>query len=156
MRSLFGLTAIATVAGVPCAQAADVLFQGTLDSICILGLTTPGTLGVDAEGRLSSAAGLPGTVTVLTTGGTRLNVKAPVWTQTPAAYSSGGEVFEYSYLGLSGLGVANVDWTSANSDVALPVLPLSILTVNARAANPSDSWVDGTYQMKVEVTCSAS
>lgn len=132
----------------------DITFQGDIDSFCALSLPTNGSLVLDNAGRLTSEPLGFGTITVFTTGGNDLEVTQPTWDAGgyPNTYVPGGETFELSYSGLAGLGVANSGWIASDADIDMPALPISILTLNARATSP-DGWVDGTYRLKVTVTC---
>jgi hypothetical protein len=135
------------------ALSADVTFSGTLTGICTLALSTPGTLGLTAGGVLSSEAGLPALLAVLSIGTNTLTVEPPVWNNTPAGYTPGTEVKQVSYTGLSGLGIADQPFTATTTTRTINMLPLSVLTMNARISN-SLGYAAGTYEMKVVVTCS--
>jgi hypothetical protein len=135
------------------ASAADVTFSGTLTGICTLALSTPGTLGLTAGGVLSSTAGLPAVLAILSIGTNTLTVNPPVWDSTPGGYTAGTEVAEVAYSGLSGLGIANQAFTSTVTTRSINTLPLSLLTMNAQISN-SLGFAAGTYEMKVVVTCS--
>ena len=135
------------------AQGADVTFTGTLTGICTLALSTPGALGLTAGGVLSSTAGLPAVLSILSIGTNTLTINPPAWSGTPAGYTAGTEVAEVAYAGLSGLGIADQPFTSAVTTRAISTLPLSLLTMNAQIAN-SLGFAAGAYQMKVVVTCS--
>jgi hypothetical protein len=147
------LALLAALAAVLPAAATDVTFSGTLSGVCTLGLATPGTLGLDTDGRLSSAAGLPAVLTILSVGSNTLTIDPPVWVSTAPAYAPGSETFEVAYSGLAGLGLADQAYTGAQTTRSISTLPLSLLTMNARAAN-SLGFADGAYTMKVVVTCS--
>jgi len=143
---------LALAAGLP-AAATDVLFEGTLSGVCTLGLSTPGTLGLDPEGRLSSAAGLPALLTVLSVGSNTLTFDPPVWVDTAPDYAAGTETFEVAYNGFPGVGITEQAYTTAPTSRSIATLPLSLMAVNARVAN-SLGFAAGDYRMKVVVTCS--
>jgi hypothetical protein len=153
MRKLIFAALIASISTTQThAAGVDVLFSGNVTSICVLALGTPGNLVPDTTGHLASV--IPGTVTILTSGGNSLKIAAPVWDLTPTSplYVVGGETFEYSYLGLAGASIAASGWLSTESTLPLPALPLSIMTLNARVSSPS-AFVNGNYRLKVNVTC---
>lgn len=153
MRALPSCLLLAPLLIVPSASAADVTFSGTLTGICTLALSTPGTLGLTAGGALSSTAGLPAVLAILSIGTNTLTVNPPVWDSTPGGYTAGTEVAEVAYSGLSGLGIANQAFTSTVTTRSISTLPLSLLTMNAQISN-SLGFAEGTYEMKVVVTCS--
>jgi hypothetical protein len=137
------------------AGAADVTFTGTLSGVCTLAVPTPGTLALNADGtKLGSnqTGGLPATVTILSVGTNTVTVSAPSWVSTPAGYAPSGELLEVSYLGLGGLSLVNQALTDQETDFVVNTLPLTALTVNAQATN-ANGFADGTYEMKVVVTC---
>lgn len=139
-------------AGAP-AGAADVTFSGTLNGTCILSLNTPGVLGMNAGGALSSEAGAPALLGILSVGSNELSFEPPVWEETPALYAPGTELLEVAYSGLAGLGLANQTFTDSLTTRNIGTLPLSLLTMHARASN-STGFVAGDYELKVVVTCS--
>lgn len=149
-RLCLGLLAL--LAAAP-ASATDVTFSGTLTGVCTLALSTPGTLGLAADGSLSTSAGLPATLAILSVGTNTLTVNPPVWVTAADDYTPGAETLEVGYLGLSGLGLADQALTSSVTTRTLSTLPLSLLTMNARASN-SNGFAAGDYEMKVVVTCS--
>jgi hypothetical protein len=135
------------------AAAADVTFSGTLTGVCTLALSTPGLLGLAADGSLSTGAGLPAILAILSVGTNTLTVNPPVWVDSGDDYEPGAETLEVGYLGLSGLGLADQPFTDAVTTRTISTLPLSLLTMSARATN-SNGFAAGTYEMKVVVTCS--
>ncbi len=152
MRNL-GLAALVGFGICTPAWAADVTFSGTLAGVCTLALSTPGVLGLAADGSLSSSAGLPAVLAILSVGTNTLTVNPPVWVTPAAGYTAGTQVFQVGYLGLSGLGLADQALTNAVTTRNISTLPLSLLTMNARVTN-SLGFADGNYSMKVVVTCS--
>jgi hypothetical protein len=144
---------LAVVPAAAPAGAADVTFSGTLSGTCILSLNTPGVLGMTAGGALSSEAGVPALLAILSVGSNQLTINPPVWEETPALYAPGTELLEVAYSGLAGLGLANQAYTDSLTTRNIGTLPLSLLTMNARASN-STGFVDGDYELKVVVTCS--
>lgn len=140
--------------GAALAANAEVNFQGTLTGVCTLAVPTPGILVLAADGKLtSSPGGTPAVVTILSVGSNTVSVAPPVWTETPEDYDAGGELFEVGYTGVGGLSLVNVPFTASPQPFVVPTLPVTALTVNARASNP-DGFGAGTYKMKVLVTCS--
>lgn len=134
----------------------NVFFEGNVSNFCALSLPTNGNLVTGTDGYLTSL--VPGSITVFNTGGNFLHLDRPVWDAggTPGGYTQGGETFEYGYLGLAGLGLANSGWlTAASTSVALPALPLAVLTLNARVKSPT-AFATGTYRLKLVVTCAAT
>lgn len=152
MRAVaFGMLLLALECGP--AAATDVTFSGTLTGICTLAVPTPGTLGLAADGSLGSSAGVPATLTILSVGSNTVTIAPPAWVSTPVGYSAVGESLSVAYLGVGGLSVVNQAYTTSTTNFGVSTLPLTALTVNARATNTS-GFVAGTYQMKVVVTCS--
>ena len=151
MRRL-GLGFAALLATSPVA-AADVTFSGTLTGVCTLALSTPGLLGLAADGSLSTSAGLPAILAILSVGTNTLTINPPVWVDASEDYDPGSEAFEVGYSGLSGLGLADQPLTNAVTQRTISTLPLSLLSMNARVTN-SNGFAAGDYEMKVVVTCS--
>ncbi|MEO6012662.1 MAG: hypothetical protein ABIQ30_03625 [Devosia sp.] len=140
-------------AGVAPASATDVTFSGTLSGVCTLALSTPGILGLAADGSLGTSAGVPAILTILSVGANTVTINPPVWVSTPGGYSAGTEAFQVGYLGLSGLGLADQALTSSITTRTISTLPLSLLTMQTRVTN-SLGFAAGAYSMKVVVTCS--
>jgi hypothetical protein len=156
-------TALAALGVVAClatpAMAEDVLFNGTVTSICTILAHTDGTLVLNTNGtQLTSeltSGGLPGTLTVLSIGLNHLAVSAPTRTLSPVAYSATGEVIEVSYAGLNGLSFANQAFTTTATNLTIPnTIAASVLTVNNRITN-NNGFPPGTYQTKTTITCAA-
>jgi hypothetical protein len=148
----FVLGLLALLAATP-SPAADVTFSGTLTGVCTLALSTPGILGLAADGSLSTSAGLPAVLAILSVGTNTLTINPPVWVSSPGTYTPGTEAFQVGYLGLSGLGLADQALTSSVTTRTISTLPLSLLTMNTRVTN-SAGFGAGAYSMKVVVTCS--
>jgi hypothetical protein len=153
MRKGIAFWCFALALGCGGAAATDVTFSGTLTGICTLAVPTPGTLGLAADGSLGSSAGVPATLTILSVGSNTVTVAAPSWVSTPGGYSATGESLSVAYLGVGGLSVVNQAYTTSSTNFAVSTLPLTALTINAKATNTS-GFVAGTHQMKVVVTCS--
>ncbi len=135
------------------ARAVDVNFSGTLTGVCTLAVSTPGTLGLAADGSLGSSAGLPAVLSILSVGTNTVTIDPPVWVSTPGTYVASGEIRQVAYFGAGGLSVVNQAYTGAQTTFGISTLPLTLLTINARASN-DNGFPAGTYQMKVVVTCS--
>ena len=151
----FGIIAGLVAAVATPALATDVSFQGTLTSVCTLAVPTPGLLGLNASGELTSEppTGLSAVVSVLSIGANRIVVDPPVWASAPPAdYDAAGEDRLVSYLGAAGLSLANQGFTDAQTEVDVNSLPVTALTVNAKVTNPN-GFVAGDYALKVVVTC---
>ncbi|HVY52639.1 MAG TPA: hypothetical protein VHA07_13905 [Devosia sp.] len=154
MRVLGVVTGFTVLAACP-ALATDVTFQGTLSGVCTLAVPTPGLLGLNASGELTSEppAGLSAIVTVLSIGSNQLTIDPPVWAAaTPVGYDATGEDLLVSYLGVGGLSIANQAFTDTQTSVNINSLPLTALTVNAKVTNPN-GFAAGNYALKVVVTC---
>ena len=153
MRRLVILASLASALATP-APAADVSFQGTLSGVCTLAVPTPGLLGLNASGELTSEppVGLSAVVTVLSVGANRLTIDPPAWVSSPVGYDAAGESRLVSYLGVAGLAVATQAVTDVATEVDIPTLPLTALTVNAKVTNPN-GFAAGNYALKVVVTC---
>jgi hypothetical protein len=152
---LLGICAGLTAAIATPALATDVSFQGTLTSVCTLAVPTPGLLGLNANGELTSEppAGLSAIVSVLSIGANRIVVDPPVWANPPPdGYDATGEDRLVSYLGAAGLSLANQAFTDTQTHVDVNSLPVTALTINAKVANPN-GFVAGDYALKVVVTC---
>jgi hypothetical protein len=133
-------------------EATDLTFTGDVTGLCTLALSTPGTLGIDANGDLTSSVGLPSILAVLSIGSNTLTINPPVWNPFASGYTAGVEHKYVSYSGLSGLGIADQAYTESATTRTINTLPLSLLTVNAKISN-SLGFVAGHYVMKVVATC---
>lgn len=137
------------------AKAADVTFSGTLSDVCTLAVPTSGTLGLDGDGVLGSEEGVgtPATLTILSVGSNEVDVDPPVWVTTPGGYDDTGELLEVAYSGVGGLALIDQDYIGTATNFSVTTLPVTALTVNARATN-DNGFEAGGYSMKVVVTCS--
>lgn len=154
MRSWWILAGLVPALATP-AAATDVTFSGTLSSVCTLAVPTPGVLGLDAVGDLTSEppAGVSAIVSVLSIGANRITVDPPVWANPPPDdYDASGEDRLVSYLGVAGLSLADQGFTDVQTHVDINALPVTALTVNAKVTNPN-GFVAGDYALKVVVTC---
>ena len=138
------------------AQAADVIFSGTLLSLCSVALTTPGVLALSADGTVFGSeeiGGVPAAVSILAVGSYTVTVAAPTRTNQPGAYDPTGESVQVSYTGLAGLGLISQAYTSSLTTFLIDTLPLSVLVMNNRITNPT-GFAAGTYETRTVVTCS--
>jgi hypothetical protein len=119
-----------------------------------MAVPTPGILGLAADGSLGSSAGVPAVLSILSVGGNTITVDPPTWVSTPTDYDGGGESLSVAYLGTGGLSLVNQDYTTGQTSFPVNTLPLTLLTLNARASNAESGFPAGSYQMKVVVTCS--
>jgi len=136
------------------AFAIDLTFGGTVASICTLGLTNHGVLGLGLDGsHIASDVGSPAQMTIVSVGSHVVTVSAPTWTKAPSDYTPGGESLEVAYSGLAGLGTVNQAFTSNTTNFNINTLPLTSVRLHARARN-TNGFAAGDYEMKVMVTCS--
>jgi hypothetical protein len=153
MRSVvMGLAGLLAWSGVT--SATDVTFSGTLLGVCQLAVPTPGVLVLAADGTLTSSSGTPAVLSLLSVGANTVTVTAPSWVTLPVDYVQTGESLSVSYTGAGGLGVINQAYTTSQTSFPVDTLPLTPLTINAKATNTTSGFPAGTYQMKVVVTCS--
>lgn len=141
------------LAWVSAANATDVTFSGTLTGVCTLAVPVQGTLGLAADGSLGSSAGLPAVLSILSVGTNTVTVNPPVWVSKAGGYDNTGESLQVAYFGVGGLSLINQDYTPAQTSFGVNTLPVTLLTLNAKATN-SSGFPAGSYSMKVVVTCS--
>jgi hypothetical protein len=141
------------------AEATDLTFSGHLDGSCILSLPINGNLGLSTSGEVLGTevgGGTSAAISILAVGTNTISITKPSWVSAPATYVSTGEDLEVAYSSLTALLDQHAtDYTDQDTQFTVTGLPLSVLTVNARATNTANGFVDGDYTMKVTVTCSA-
>jgi hypothetical protein len=153
---LFAATTLALLAGAMPAAAANVDFTGTVTAGCTIVASTNGTLGLNLTTGTTlgseEAGGTPGSVTVLSIGGSTLTIDAPTRTSTaPGGYSVGTEIVEV-YTGASGLSGITQAYTSSQTTQPLGTIAASVLTVNNRILN-SSGFPAATYTTRTVITC---
>lgn len=154
MRGVVVLVLAGCLSASPALAATDVTFSGTLIGVCTLAVPTPGILALSAAGDLtSSPGGVPAILSILSVGTNNITVKAPTWSAKPVGYDPTGESLAVSYIGISGLSIPDQIYTTQQTSFGVATLPLTLLTLNARARN-TNGFVAGYYEMKVQVTCS--
>ena len=154
---LLAATALALLASAMPAAAANVDFTGTVTAGCTIVASTNGTLGLNLTTGTTlgseEAGGTPGSVTVLSIGGSTLTIGAPTRTSSaPGGYSVGTEIVEVSYTGASGLSGITQAYTSSQTTQSLATIAASVLTVNNRIRNTS-GFPAATYTTRTVVTC---
>lgn len=145
-----GSSAFGLLCTVPAAQAADVVFTGTLANSCVLNLSTPGVLGQASDGTtLTSETGTGvAAIMAVVAVGTRptLSIGAPTLT-APAAFN-GSATTAIRYQALSG---ATQGYTSSATSFLGGAL-LDTITFNARVQSAS-GFASGAYTVRTTVTC---
>lgn len=148
--AIAGLSTIGLVGTTLPAQAADVVFTGTLANSCVLNLSTPGVLGQASDGTtLTSETGTGvAAIMAVTAVGTRptLSVGAPTLT-APAAFTGSANT-AIRYQALSG---ATQAYTSSATSFLAGAL-LDTITFNARVQS-ANGFASGTYTVRTTVTC---
>jgi hypothetical protein len=154
MRNLIGvigaLSLLSTLPTLAEAQASTVSFSGSVANLCVLSVTTPGTLGISATGTSLSSeetGGLSATMTVAATG-TNPTVSFGAPSLTGPSGSIGNAVKQISY---SSPGGANQAYTPSASNYVMNRL-LDTITIKGKATN-SDGFVSGNYGLQSTVTC---
>jgi hypothetical protein len=154
MRTIaVGAVFLAASSGI--AVPADVTFTGLVANTCTL-VATPGLLGLSTDGTVLGSeelGGVPGEVSVVSLGVNTVTVGAPSRTGAPGGYNATGEQVEVSYQGVNGLSGISHAYTTASSNFAVGLLPITVLLVNNRITN-ANGFAQGTYQTTTVVTCS--
>lgn len=144
--------ALAVLAAALPARAANVTFTGTVANLCVLTLSTPGTLGMSAGGTTLSSddlgAGGINAVLAVSATGTNPTIEFGAPTLTGPAASTGNAAKQISYVSASG---TTQPYTSGSSTLTMTRL-LDTVTVKGRATNP-DGFVSGVYNIASTVTC---
>jgi hypothetical protein len=140
-------TTIALTMTVP-AQAQTVSMSGLVINLCVLSLTTPGTLVSAPTGITLSTAeigGIPALLTVVAAGtNPTITFSAP----TVVGPSASTSTVEFAY---SSLGGANRPFTSTGYVAPLAQL-LDAITINGRVTN-ANGFGAGTYTVSATATC---
>lgn len=156
MKRLIISAAVLSIFAAGAAHATDVDFDATLTNQCTLALSTPGVMALSADGTVLSSenvGGVAAAITAVSLGANTLTVGAPGVVSSPAEYDATAETVEVAYLGAGGLSAVTQDFTGVQTNVALDVIPQSVLTINARISNPG-SFAAGDYTVRTVVTCS--
>ena len=151
-RSRFALPAMMSAAALVmpgAAQAQTVSMTGLVINLCVLTLSTPGTLGAAATGTTlatTEPGGIPALLTVVATG------SSPTITFSPPAIngpSASGAQAEFAY---SSPGGANRAF-SGSSYVYVMNRLLDAVTIDGRATN-AQGFSGGLYTLSATATCS--
>ena len=149
IRAMALAAACVLLRGMP-ARAATVSLSGLIPNICVLTLTTPGTLAISTDGtRLSSqeSGGNAATLTVVAAGANPgIQFSAP--SLNPPGGWSGSPTNQISYTSPGG---ANQAYTSGASTYSMNRL-LDTLTIQGRVTS-ADGFIAGTYTLTSTATC---
>lgn len=157
MRNLLVYSTVAALAfgaSQPARSAETIVpFTGLVLATCVLTVGTPGILGANADYSVLSstgAGGVPGLVTVLSTGA-NFNVSAIA----PSAFTispEGGNdsvAFAANYQGAGATSIGNTPGATATRVNT----GITALTVNLEAAKSSGPFPGGAYTAEVVVRC---
>ncbi|MCE7796630.1 hypothetical protein LWE61_08665 [Sphingobium sufflavum] len=138
----------ALLMGAGSAQAQTVNLIGTVVNLCVLTISTPGSLAISSNGlQLSTTnGGLPASLTVVATGS---NPTISFSSPSLVGPSSGGATTEVAY---SSTGGASHAYDSSGYVYAMNRL-LDTVTINGRASN-SSGFRSGVYTISATATCS--
>ena len=144
--------AVAVASPAPAVAQTAITFDGTVVQSCILALSTPGTLGTNANGtELGSeqTLGAAATMTVVATAGTpTLSFTAPTMSARPAAYT-GTPTVSTKYTSTGG---ANQAYTSGSFSYTSSNALGDTVTINAKAADAA-GFAAGSYRVQTTATC---
>lgn len=138
--------------------AIDVTFTGVVLNTCTLAVPTPGVMSLASDGKklssdLADGIGVPAILTIVSLGGNTITVGAPTLESAAPGYSTTGQTVQVAYNGLSGLSSISQAYTTASSNFAIGILPLTSLIINMQVLN-NNGFPQGTYTAKTVVTCS--
>lgn len=146
------LAGLLSAAVVPqAAYPASVTLAGTVVNLCVLTLSTPGTLGIAATGTEISSqetGGIAASLSVVATGANPTITFTAPGLSGPSA-STTGATTNLSYTSGGG---ANQSYTGSGYVYSMNRL-LDSITVNGRATN-SAGFVSGLYTISTTATCS--
>lgn len=152
-RAAAAAAAVVTIA-TPAAAVAQTAatFDGTVVQSCVLSLSTPGTLGTNANGtELGSeqTLGAAATMTVVATAGTpTLSFTAPTMSTRPPAYT-GTPTVSIKYTSTGG---ANQAFTSGSSSYTSSNALGDTVTIDAKATDTA-GFAAGSYRVQTTATC---
>lgn len=154
------LAFLAVTGGVVPANAADVVFNGTVDNTCDLSVMLPptGTLALSADHTILGSdqpGGLPVSLTIGSIGANTISVAAPTMTESPIGYVSSGQSLQIGYVGVGLLSIVNKPMGTGGGSFSAGILGLtgSTILINARVVN-ANGFSLGDYQLTSVVTCS--
>ena len=148
-----GAACLAAAAATPAQAQTIVQFEGAVVASCVLAVSTPGVLGVNASSgtELGSeqTGGVAAVMSVVATAGTpTISFTAPTMSLKPGAYS-GTPTISLKY---SSPGGANQAYTSASSQYTSTNALGDTVTLNAKATD-SSGFAAGTYRVQTTATC---
>lgn len=161
MRTVFLMT-LALLTSATCARAEDVLFSGEVDPGCTILAALDGDLGMDltSNGTVLTSElpyGAPGTVAILATSPSYVNIGAPTLIEEGDDYNSSGQELAVKYLGAGVLNtVDSGGWLTVPSSRPATSLLGALVTIDNRITNTSHGFAEGTYTTRTVVTCSAT
>lgn len=148
MRNLVLATCLVALPAPLCAAA--VTFTGAIANLCVLTLSTPGTLGVSTDGtELSSseAGGVKAVLAVVSTGtNPTVSFTAPSLTGPTASVTGATKSLSYASPGGAAQGATSGSYAYTMNRL------LDTLTIDARATNPA-GFATGTYTISSTATC---
>lgn len=149
--------------GVTAALAESVDFSTTTTTSCTLSSPNNGSLALSTDGQTlgsEESGGSSGSIAILSAGSNTITVEdddgdAGAYLQAkPVAYL-GTPAISVKYSGAGGLNTVDQDYTTASTSFAVGVIPLSVLTLHAKAVDAA-SFPAGTYTIRTIITCAAS
>jgi len=124
-------------------------------SACTLTVNNGGTLALSMDGYTLGSEQPSGTGAAMligSLGAATVQIAAPTLIQTPNGYDGTSDVVSIKYAGLGGLNGVAQDYTDVTTSFSIGLLPLTMLTMNARVINPA-TFDAGTYRLRTVVTC---
>lgn len=150
---LGGLGAGVALCAAPAQSQTVVQFDGLVIASCVLAVSTPGVLGVNASSGTEigseQTAGVASVLTVVATAGApTVSFTAPTMSIEPGAYS-GNPTISLKY---SSPGGANQAYTSGASQYTSTNPLTDTVTLNAKAVD-SSGFAAGNYRIQTTATC---
>jgi hypothetical protein len=148
-----GAACLAVAAASPAQAQTIVQFEGAVVASCVLAISTPGVLGVNASSGTELGSEQTGGVAavmsvVATAGAPTISFTAPTISLKPGDYS-GTPTISLKYTSPGG---ANQAYTSAGSQYTSTNALGDTVTLNAKATD-SSGFSAGTYRVQTTATC---
>lgn len=132
------------------ADAAVVSFTGTVVNLCVLTVSTPGILGLSADGKTLSSSETGGVKAIMAvvSAGTNPTIAFTAPTISGPAGAIGGST---TTMGFASPGGATQSHTGSATTYQMNRL-LDTLTIDAQATNPA-GFATGLYTVATTATC---